>query len=95
MSAGRRYESLSSPPVAHRPVPRQSEPNIGLERCRPPSQKELLNDHVASELETESCNIVQSRLRRMTGTKGDIGDIDTKLELNGTNGDSHKKEEVN
>ena len=31
----------------------------------------------------------------MTGNKGDIGDNDTKVDLNGTNGDSHKKEEVN
>ena len=31
----------------------------------------------------------------MTGTKGDIGDNDTKVELNGQNGDSQKKEEVN
>ena len=31
----------------------------------------------------------------MTGTKGNIGDNDTKVELNGENGDSHKKEEVN
>ena len=30
----------------------------------------------------------------MTGTKGNIGDNDTKVELNGENGDSHKKEEV-